>query len=143
MPFRVLPNGAIECDTLEEALSLQRASATKVRDNGEVNTSEKQGESGDEAYRNYWADLEDNGKKLLKILSDKDGEMVVTDDLATAFGVAPKDLPRTLIHVRKMGERYGIEPIKTKKKTVRGKFRTMYWMPRTVSTALKERLSRI
>lgn len=142
MPFRVLATGAIECDTLEEALAVQRASAGKCCENS-VTAAEISDEQQAEDYDKFWADLEDKGKRFLKALANQNGGQIVTDELAAAIGVEPKSLQGTTIHVRKMGERYNIVPYKAKRKTVRGKFRSLYWMPRPVLASLRERLSAV
>jgi hypothetical protein len=143
MPFRVLPNGSIECDTIEEALSVRKALGADQVNGIDEDQDQDGGDAESASYDHFWDDLDDNGKQMLRILADANGHPVITDELASQLGIAAKDLPKKLIHVRKMGERYGITPVKSKKKTVRGKFRSLYSIPKNVSIALRERLSHV
>lgn len=143
MPFRLLKDGTIECDTLHELRMLQagnddssKREATGTECNGKASATNKEA-----AYTAFWAELEERGKAVLRALAARSNEQVRAEELATSVGIQTAKLPAPMIHIRGVAKRAGIPaPIDRTKRMEGNKLRSRYQISRKVLEGLKHEL---
>ena len=114
MPYRVRPNGTIECDSAEEAVKLQALIAGKhgcFQPAPPKERSEPDKRSRQPDYIGYWEELNSVGRTMLTVLS-AEARPISAKALADKSGLSTKDLPSKMIHVRRAARRCALpQPI--------------------------------
>ncbi len=126
MPYRVQPDGIIECDTAREAVELQGLLAAdfggrkrSLRAKGEPGSQSPKAKTGPN-YGEFWAGLNEDGKKLFVALGG-DITPLKGADLVGRCGLKTGDLPGTMIHIRSMAKKHHIDEPILREKGIEGR----------------------
>ena len=140
MPYRVSPDGTIECDTAEEAVRLQALIAANQsparRPLGKNRGEDPEPPKGPD-YAGYWRELNKIGRTILGILSIETVP-IPAEVLVEKCGITTKQLPSKMIHVRRTARRFCVpEPVIRVSRVIGKKLTGVY----EISSEAKEKLT--
>jgi len=142
MPYRLLKDGTVECDTVKELRALQNGESEEREVDSRPAECESRSPAGKEShYAAFWAELEDRGKAVLRALAIKPNEQMRAEDLAAAIGIQTAKLPAPMIHLRGVAKRADIpSPVVRTKRMEDNKLRSRYQLHKKAWEALKQEL---
>jgi hypothetical protein len=139
MPYRVLPSGVTECDTIDEVLALQRAIAQQPSPSPEPEPSPPVATAAN--FRGFWRKLTDPAKDVLRALASGNCEPMFGPTLAKRCSMSTQKLPGVMVHIRHTANRHAVdEPVIRTQRTVNGKTKSFYQLSKELAVELEREL---